>query len=68
MTNTALTRTRVTGKATAAADLSRGALAAVGVASTLVGLWGVACFVAGMIATGGPIALASAWISAVTGI
>jgi hypothetical protein len=33
----------------------------------LAGLWAVACFVGALLATGGPIALAQAWISAVTG-
>jgi hypothetical protein len=42
-------------------------LAAFGTVSTLVGLWAVACFVGALLATGGPLALAKAWISAVTG-
>lgn len=68
MTNTVLTRTRVTEQATAGTTVSKGALAALGVASALVGLWAVACFVGGMLASGGPIALARAWVSAVTGV
>ncbi|MFA6900231.1 MAG: hypothetical protein WC256_08500 [Desulfurivibrionaceae bacterium] len=48
-------------------QISTGALATFGTLSTLVGLWAVACFVGAMLATGGPLALASAWISAVTG-
>ncbi|MEW6593873.1 MAG: hypothetical protein AB1413_03270 [Thermodesulfobacteriota bacterium] len=68
MKNIALTRTRVTEQATAKTDVSRGALATLGVASSLVGLWAVACFVGGMIASGGPIALARAWVTAVTGV
>ena len=47
--------------------ISTGALAAFGTLSTLVGLWAVACFVGALLATGGPIALAQTWISAVTG-
>lgn len=47
--------------------ISAGALAAVGTLSTLVGLWAVACFVGALLVTGGPITLARAWISAVTG-
>lgn len=47
--------------------ISAGALVAVGTLSTLVGLWAVACFVGALLVTGGPITLARAWISAVTG-
>ena len=68
MTNTVLTRTRVNEQATTEINASKGALAALGVASALVGLWAVACFVGGIVASGGPIALARAWISAVTGV
>lgn len=68
MTNTALTRTRVTEQAAADTNVSKGALTALGVASALVGLWAVACFVGGMLASGGPIALARAWVSAITGV
>ena len=47
--------------------ISIGAVAVLGTISTLVGLWAVACFVGAMLATGGPLSLAQAWISAVTG-
>ncbi|MFZ5762542.1 MAG: hypothetical protein ACOY8P_06405 [Thermodesulfobacteriota bacterium] len=68
MTNTALSRTRVTAQQAAAEiNVSKGAVTALGVASALVGLWAVACFVGGMLASGGPIDMARAWISAVTG-
>lgn len=47
--------------------ISAGSLAVFGTISTMVGLWSVACFVGALLATGGPISLARAWISAVTG-
>jgi alkylated DNA nucleotide flippase Atl1 len=60
-------RTSSVVQATTNMQISTGALATFGTLSTLVGLWAVACFVGAMLATGGPLALASAWISAVTG-
>lgn len=46
--------------------VSKGSLAVLGGVSTLIGLWAVACFVGGMISSGGPLALARSWFSAVT--
>lgn len=68
MMNTALTRTRATAQTAADIDVSKGALTTLGVASALVGLWAVACFVGALLASGGPIALARAWLTAVTGV
>lgn len=71
MTKTTLAKTRNRTRTAAhnASDsrISTGAVATFGTLSTLVGLWAVACFVGAMISTGGPIALAGAWISAVAG-
>jgi len=71
MKQTALakSRNRTKSVAHAATDnkVSTGALATFGALSTLVGLWAVACFVGALLATGGPLALGRAWISAVTG-
>ncbi|HFQ89958.1 MAG TPA: hypothetical protein ENK27_07755 [Desulfobulbus sp.] len=50
------------------AEVSRGTLVTLGVTGAIVGLWALASLVAGMIAAGGPIALAKAWFSAVTGM
>lgn len=60
-------RTGSVAQVTAGTQISTGALAAFGTISTLVGMWAVACFVGAMITTGGPLALAGAWISAVIG-
>lgn len=60
-------QTRSVAKETTETRISTGALAAFGTISTLAGLWAVACFVGALLATGGPLALARAWISAVTG-
>jgi len=71
MTQTSLAKsrnqTRSVAKETTDTRISTGALAAFGTISTLVGLWAVACFVGALLSSGGPLALARAWISAVTG-
>lgn len=61
------TSTKSVAQETTDTRISNGALAAFGTISALTGLWAVACFVGALLATGGPIALAQAWISAVTG-
>ncbi len=40
---------------------------AVGIASALIGLWSIACIVAGIIRSGGPLSLIGNWFRAVTG-
>jgi fatty acid desaturase len=60
-------RTKSVAREAANTRVSTGALAVFGTLSTLTGLWAVACLVGALIATGGPLALTSAWISAVTG-
>lgn len=71
MTNASVakSRNRVRSAADTRTDpkISSGALAVLGTISILAGLWTVACFVGALLATGGPLALAKAWISAVTG-
>ncbi len=72
MTNNTLvksrTRTEQADIAHAEAQISQSALATMGATSTVIGLWAVACFVGGMIASGGPLSMAKAWFTAVTGI
>lgn len=71
MTQTSLAksrnRTKTATQATAKAGISTGALTAFGAISSLIGLWAVACFVGAMLASGGPLSLVKAWITAVTG-
>ncbi|MBU4119829.1 MAG: hypothetical protein KJ555_13840 [Proteobacteria bacterium] len=71
MTQTSLAksrnRTKAVAQATTETKISTGALTAFGTISSLIGLWSVACFVGAMLATGGPLSLAKAWITAVTG-
>jgi hypothetical protein len=37
-------------------------------AGAIVGLWSVACFVGGVIASGGPVSFVAAWFKAVFGL
>jgi hypothetical protein len=59
---------RVGGKVDAASEISKAGIYTVGIASALIGIWGLACFVGGVIASGGPLALVADWFKAVTGI
>ncbi|MDA8162776.1 MAG: hypothetical protein M0022_07730 [Desulfobacteraceae bacterium] len=49
-------------------EISKLTLAAGGIMAGAVGVWGLVCLAAGMISAGGPIELAKAWFSAVTGM
>lgn len=59
---------RVAGKTDAATEISKAGMYTVGIASTLIGIWGLACFVGGLIASGGPLAFVADWFKAVAGI
>lgn len=58
----------VGGKVDAASEISKAGMYTVGIASALIGIWGLACFVGGMVASGGPLAFVADWFRAVTGI
>jgi hypothetical protein len=55
-------------KISAAAEVSRVAMYTAGLASALIGIWGLACFVGGLAASGGPVSLAGNLFSAVAGL
>lgn len=55
-------------KATATTEISRAGIYTVGIASALIGVWGLACFVGGMIASGGPLSFVGNWFKAVAGL
>ncbi|HEB69379.1 MAG TPA: hypothetical protein ENI88_07140 [Desulfobulbus sp.] len=50
------------------AEVSRGAMISINTAGAVIGLWAFASLVGGMVAAGGPVALAKAWFSAVAGM
>jgi len=59
---------RTAESAPAKVEISRGAMMALGAVPTLIGIWAAACFFGGLIASGGPIAMAKSWFSALTGM
>ena len=61
-------RTRAGEKATASAEISKAGIYTVGIASGLIGIWGLACIVGGMIASGGPLSFVGNWFKAVAGL
>jgi hypothetical protein len=55
-------------KVEATSEISKAGMYTLGIASVLIGFWGLACFVGGMIASGGPLAFVADWFKAITGI
>ncbi len=48
-------------------QVARVSFAVIGISSCAIGLWAVASLVGGMVASGGPVALAANWLKAVIG-
>ncbi|MDW7774100.1 MAG: hypothetical protein SCH71_14535 [Desulfobulbaceae bacterium] len=61
-------RTRAGEKANVTTEISKAGIYTVGVVSALIGIWGFAAFVGGMIASGGPLSLVGNWFKAVAGL
>ena len=71
MKNTTVnTRTQVqTGEqVSATTEVSKAGIYTVGAISALIGVWGLACFVGGMVASGGPLSFVGNWFKAVAGL
>ena len=49
-------------------EISKGAMFVVTSVPTLVGVWAAACFVGGLVASGGPVSMAQSFFAAVTGL
>jgi hypothetical protein len=64
----ARTRVRTGEKASVTTEISRAGMYTVGIASAVIGLWGFASFVGGMVASGGPVSLIANWFKAVAGM
>lgn len=64
------TRTQVKAgeNVTATAEVSKAGMYTVGIVSAIIGLWGLACFVGGMVASGGPLSFVGNWFKAVAGL
>jgi len=61
-------KTRTGEKAAATTEISKAGIYTMGIASALIGVWGLACFVGGMIASGGPLSFIGNWFKAVAGL
>ena len=71
MKNTAVnTRTQAhTGEnVSATTEVSRAGMYTIGIVSALIGAWGLACFVGGLVASGGPLSFVGNWFKAVAGL
>ncbi len=71
MKNTAVntrTQVRATDNVSATSEVSKAGIYTVGIISAMIGLWGLACFVGGMVASGGPLAFVGNWFKAVAGL
>ena len=51
----------------ATSETSKTAVTAIGIAAALIGVWAVACMVAGMLNSGGPVSLVSNLFEAIFG-
>ena len=61
-------RAQAAEQATATTEISRAGIYTVGIASALIGIWGLACFVGGLVASGGPLSFISNGFKAVSGM
>jgi small-conductance mechanosensitive channel len=61
-------RTRTQEKANATTEISKAGIYTVGIVSALIGLWGLACFVGGIAASGGPLSLVGNWFKSISGM
>ena len=64
------TRTQVqTGEnVSATSEVSKAGVYTIGFISAAIGIWGFACFIGGMVASGGPLSFVGNWFKAVAGL
>lgn len=67
MTTKTNTGTSVKEQTTVEVEISKVTVIAITAVSTAIGSWGLACFVGGMVASGGPLAFTGSWLRAVSG-
>ncbi len=53
---------------TATSEVSKAGVYTIGIVSAMIGLWGLACFVGGLISSGGPLSFVGNWFKAVAGL
>ncbi len=61
-------RTGTRENASVSDEISKAGVYTLAAASAAIGVWGLACFVGGLIASGGPLAFVGSWFSAVSGM
>ena len=61
------TRSQTNVKANASNELAKVGVRTIGITAGLIGCWATACLVAGVISSGGPVALVTNFVSAVIG-
>jgi len=49
-------------------EVSKAGFYTIAIVSTMVGLWSFACFVSGMVASGGPLSFVGSWFKAIAGL
>ncbi len=49
-------------------EISKGAMFVITSVPTLVGVWAAACFVGGLVASGGPVSMTKSFFTAVSGL
>ena len=68
MTTNASVETKTTEQTTVETEISRITVIAITAGSAAIGAWGLACFIGGMVASGGPLAFIGSWFRAVSGM
>ncbi len=63
-------RSEITSQTTAQveAEVAKVGVSVIGFVAALIGIWGLSCFVGGLINSGGPLAFAKGWFGAVLGL
>ncbi len=61
-------RTGTRANTSVSAEISKAGVYTLTAASAVIGLWGLACFVGGLVASGGPFALVGNWFHAISGM
>ena len=59
---------RTTENVSASSEVSKAGVYTIAIVSAMIGLWGFACFVGGLVASGGPLSFVGNWFKAVTGM
>lgn len=74
MTNQSFTKSveksQITSQAAAQveAEVSKVGISVIGFVAALIGIWGLACFVGGLINSSGPLSFVKSWFGAVIGL